>query len=135
MKNIVILISGRGSNMEALIAARDAGSLPVNIAAVISNRPDAQGLEFLEGLAGALLGEPGLRGLLLGGGKLFLLELPDLGGAFPRDPGIGAVVGAAIWTRVRGREVPEAGVALSRRQVLAVLCDLGRLDTISLALE
>ena len=45
MKNIVILISGRGSNMEALIAARDAGRLPVNIAAVISNRPDAQGLE------------------------------------------------------------------------------------------
>jgi phosphoribosylglycinamide formyltransferase 1 len=45
MKNIVILISGRGSNMEALIAARDAGTLPVNIAAVISNRPDAPGLE------------------------------------------------------------------------------------------
>ncbi len=45
MKNIVILISGRGSNMEALIAARDAGQLPVNIAAVISNRPDAMGLE------------------------------------------------------------------------------------------
>ncbi len=45
MKNIVILISGRGSNLEALIAARDAGRLPVNIAAVISNRPDAQGLE------------------------------------------------------------------------------------------
>ncbi len=45
MKNIVILISGRGSNMEALIAARDAGNLPVNIAAVISNRPDAKGLE------------------------------------------------------------------------------------------
>lgn len=45
MKNIVILISGRGSNMEALIAARDAGQLPVNIAAVISNRPQAQGLE------------------------------------------------------------------------------------------
>lgn len=31
--------------MEALIAARDAGRLPVNIAAVISNRPTAQGLE------------------------------------------------------------------------------------------
>jgi phosphoribosylglycinamide formyltransferase-1 len=45
MKNIVILISGHGSNMEALIAARDAGELPVNIAAVISNRPDARGLE------------------------------------------------------------------------------------------
>lgn len=45
MKNIVILISGRGSNMEALIAARAAGNLPVNIAAVISNRAAAQGLE------------------------------------------------------------------------------------------
>ena len=44
MKRIVILISGRGSNMEALIAARDAGLLPVNIAAVISNRPEAKGL-------------------------------------------------------------------------------------------
>lgn len=48
MKNIVILISGRGSNMEALVAARDAGTLPVNIAAVISNRPAAQGLETAE---------------------------------------------------------------------------------------
>ena len=45
MKNIVILISGRGSNMEALVRARDARELPVNIAAVISNRPDAAGLE------------------------------------------------------------------------------------------
>ena len=45
MKKVVILISGRGSNMEALIRARDAGELPVDIAAVISNRPDAAGLE------------------------------------------------------------------------------------------
>ena len=44
MKKTVILISGRGSNMEALIAARAAGTLPVDIAAVISNRPDAAGL-------------------------------------------------------------------------------------------
>ena len=44
MKKIVILISGRGSNMEALITARAAGALPVTIAAVISNRPDAAGL-------------------------------------------------------------------------------------------
>lgn len=48
MKNIVILISGRGSNMEALIRARYAGQLPVNIAAVISNRPDAKGLATAE---------------------------------------------------------------------------------------
>jgi len=45
MKKIVILISGRGSNMEALIAARDAGNLPVEIVAVISNRLEAEGLE------------------------------------------------------------------------------------------
>lgn len=40
MKNLVILISGRGSNMEALLSS----DLPAHIAAVISNRPDAAGL-------------------------------------------------------------------------------------------
>lgn len=45
MKSIVILISGRGSNMESMFAAVAAGSLPVRIAAVLSNRPDAKGLE------------------------------------------------------------------------------------------
>lgn len=49
MKKIVILISGRGSNMEAMIKARDAGDLPVEIAAVISNRPGAKGLETAAG--------------------------------------------------------------------------------------
>ena len=42
MKRVVILISGRGSNMEALLDAR----LPATIAAVISNKPDAAGLEI-----------------------------------------------------------------------------------------
>ena len=45
MKSIVILISGRGSNMESLLNAVAEGSLPVEVAAVISNRPDAKGLE------------------------------------------------------------------------------------------
>ena len=45
MKSIVILISGRGSNMEALLAAVARDGLPVRVAAVISNRPDAKGLE------------------------------------------------------------------------------------------
>lgn len=40
-KSIVILISGRGSNMEALLEAR----LSARIAAVISNNPQARGLE------------------------------------------------------------------------------------------
>ena len=43
MKSIVILISGRGSNMEAIVRARIPG---VRIAAVISNRPGAEGLDF-----------------------------------------------------------------------------------------
>ncbi len=44
MKRIVILISGRGSNMEALLEAQVAGALPVTVAAVIANREDAAGL-------------------------------------------------------------------------------------------
>ncbi|HEX6733549.1 MAG TPA: phosphoribosylglycinamide formyltransferase [Azonexus sp.] len=64
MKRIVILISGRGSNMEALIAARDAGRLPVAIAAVISNRPDARGLETAAaaGIATAVLDHKAFAG-------------------------------------------------------------------------
>ncbi len=45
MKSIVILISGRGSNMVALIDAAASGTLPVRVAAVLANRPDAKGLE------------------------------------------------------------------------------------------
>lgn len=44
MKQIVILISGRGSNMQALVEAK----LPVNIAAIISNNPDAPGLAYAQ---------------------------------------------------------------------------------------
>jgi phosphoribosylglycinamide formyltransferase-1 len=43
MKSVVILISGRGSNMEAIVRARISG---MRIAAVISNRDDAAGLAF-----------------------------------------------------------------------------------------
>lgn len=46
MKNIVILISGRGSNMQAIVAAAKAQKWPARIAAVISNRSDAEGLVF-----------------------------------------------------------------------------------------
>lgn len=46
MKNLVILISGRGSNMQAIVEAAQAEKWPVKIAAVISNRADAAGLEY-----------------------------------------------------------------------------------------
>lgn len=57
MKNIVILISGRGSNMEAIVKACAAEQWPARIAAVISNRPDAAGLAFAQshGIATAVV--------------------------------------------------------------------------------
>ncbi|MGH6646758.1 phosphoribosylglycinamide formyltransferase [Aquabacterium sp.] len=46
MKNIVILISGRGSNMEAIVEACASQQWPARIAAVISNKLDAGGLRY-----------------------------------------------------------------------------------------
>jgi phosphoribosylglycinamide formyltransferase-1 len=48
-RRAAILISGRGSNMAALITAAQDPAYPAEIALVVSNRPDATGLE----LAGA----------------------------------------------------------------------------------
>lgn len=48
MKNIVILISGRGSNMEAVVRAAETEQWPARIAAVISNKADAKGLAFAQ---------------------------------------------------------------------------------------
>jgi phosphoribosylglycinamide formyltransferase-1 len=44
-KRVAALISGRGSNMTSLIAAAKDPSFPAQIALVLSNRPDAAGLE------------------------------------------------------------------------------------------
>jgi phosphoribosylglycinamide formyltransferase-1 len=44
-KRVAILISGRGANMMALIAAAKNPDYPAEIALVISNRPDAGGLK------------------------------------------------------------------------------------------
>jgi phosphoribosylglycinamide formyltransferase 1 len=46
MKNIVILLSGRGSNMRAILDACEAQGWPARIAAVVSNRADAPALEL-----------------------------------------------------------------------------------------
>ena len=57
MKNIVILISGRGSNMESVVRAAQTEPWPARIAAVISNKADAAGLAFAEahGIATAVV--------------------------------------------------------------------------------
>ncbi len=47
---VAVLISGRGSNMEALIKAARAPDYPAEIVLVLSNKPDAAGLEIARGL-------------------------------------------------------------------------------------
>ncbi len=46
LPRLVVLISGRGSNLQALVAAIRQGRLHATVAAVVSNRPDAAGLHF-----------------------------------------------------------------------------------------
>src|SRR5215471_9960928 len=56
-KRVAILISGRGANMAALIAATRKPDYPAEIAVVLSNRPDAGGLRRAgaEGIATAVV--------------------------------------------------------------------------------
>jgi len=56
-KRVAILISGRGANMGALIAAAQKPDYPAQIALVLSNRPEAGGLHRAraEGIATALV--------------------------------------------------------------------------------
>ncbi|MFJ4343731.1 phosphoribosylglycinamide formyltransferase [Pseudomonas sp. NPDC089401] len=46
--NVVVLLSGSGSNLQALIDSCRAADSPVRIAAVVSNRADAYGLQRAE---------------------------------------------------------------------------------------
>lgn len=46
---IAILISGRGSNMQALVKACDSAEFPAEVVLVLSNKSDAEGLKFAEG--------------------------------------------------------------------------------------
>jgi len=45
---IAVLISGRGSNMQAIVEAAEAEDYPAEIALVVSNNPDAAGLTWAE---------------------------------------------------------------------------------------
>ncbi len=57
MKNIVLLLSGRGSNMRSVVQACAAEGWPARIAAVISNKADAGGLAWAaeQGIATAVV--------------------------------------------------------------------------------
>jgi len=45
-KRLVVLISGRGSNLQAIAEAIQQGTVPARLCAVISNNPDAAGLRY-----------------------------------------------------------------------------------------
>jgi phosphoribosylglycinamide formyltransferase 1 len=62
-KRVAILISGRGSNMSALIAAAKAPDYPAEIVGVFSNKPEAPGLAVAaaEGIPTAALSHKGLE--------------------------------------------------------------------------
>ena len=45
MLKVGVLISGHGSNLQAIIDACEKGEIPAKVAVVISNKPDAYGLE------------------------------------------------------------------------------------------
>lgn len=64
MINLAILISGRGSNMEAILRAIKRKNIPANPAIVISNKPDAQGLKIAQkiGVKTAVVESTGTKG-------------------------------------------------------------------------
>jgi phosphoribosylglycinamide formyltransferase-1 len=47
---VVVLISGRGSNLRAIAERARAGELPVDVRAVVSDRADAPGLDWARGI-------------------------------------------------------------------------------------
>jgi phosphoribosylglycinamide formyltransferase 1 len=73
VKRLGILISGRGSNFEAIADQIDAGALEAEIAVVISNRADAPGLESAQKRGINAVCIPS-KGLDRGAYDIFLLE-------------------------------------------------------------
>lgn len=64
MVNLAILISGRGSNMEAILRAVKKKKIPIKPVIVISNKPDAKGLKIAQklGVKTAVVESLGLKG-------------------------------------------------------------------------
>jgi phosphoribosylglycinamide formyltransferase 1 len=64
MINLAILISGRGSNMEAILHAVKKKKIPVKPAVVISNKPDAKGLKVAQklGVKTVVVDSTGVKG-------------------------------------------------------------------------
>ena len=68
--NIAILISGTGSNMQALVNACKLPNFPANVAVVIANKPTSVGLDWAK--------EQGLNSVLIDSAKFTLQTNPRL---------------------------------------------------------
>ncbi|TLX66260.1 MAG: phosphoribosylglycinamide formyltransferase [Thaumarchaeota archaeon] len=64
MINLAILISGRGSNMEAILKSVKKNKIPVKPAVVISNKPDAKGIKIAQklGVKTVIIESSGIKG-------------------------------------------------------------------------
>ena len=64
MINLGILISGRGSNMEAILKSIKKEKIPIKPAVVISNKPDAKGLKIAQklGVKTEIVESSGIKG-------------------------------------------------------------------------
>jgi phosphoribosylglycinamide formyltransferase-1 len=64
MINLGILISGRGSNMEAILKSIKRGKVPIKPAVVISNKPDAKGIKIAQklGVKTEIIESVGIKG-------------------------------------------------------------------------
>ena len=106
MKNIVILISGRGSNMEAIVGRCASEGWPARVAAVVSNRADAAGLAFARerGIATAVVDHTAF-----GSRESFDAELARTLEGFAADvialAGFMRILGPAFVQRFNGRLV------------------------------
>ena len=107
-QRIAILISGRGSNMEAIVRACAAEGWPARVVAVVANRPDAAGLAFAaaHGIATAVVDHkahgPGIEGR-----EAFDAALAGVLDGFAPDlvvlAGFMRILGAAFVRRYEGR--------------------------------
>jgi phosphoribosylglycinamide formyltransferase 1 len=104
MQRIVILISGRGSNMEAICTRCTEQGWPAQVVAVIANRPDAAGLAWAQarGITTAVVDHKGY-----GSREAFDTELARVIDGFEPNlvvlAGFMRVLGTAFVQRYQGR--------------------------------
>ncbi len=107
-QRIAILISGRGSNMEAIVRACAAEGWPAQVVAVIANRPDAGGLAFAaaQGIATAVVDHKAF-GPGAAGREAFDAALADVLDGHAPDlvvlAGFMRILGTAFVRRFEGR--------------------------------